>query len=225
MGRKSPRAGFSISAEATSPRLPHRQRRETGMSHHLMVGPCCGRISYVNRGGRVVASPRQSRRCSGRAPVSSGWSGMRGKTCRSPYASARKPSLRSSTSGVCSKTITRRPSADARDVRRRAVQGQGVLADNQRVVGFQLGIRVHLPEVDPEFLQQRGGLALGIEEGDGPGRFRSGRFRQHVESKRVGLFIVVAEPHRGAQLVLRRRPAIGGNRSATECAPAVRSRA
>jgi hypothetical protein len=65
IGRKSPRAGFSIETEATLPRLPHRHNRGTSSPHQRTDGAPLYRElgSRSNRGGTSVASPRQSRRC------------------------------------------------------------------------------------------------------------------------------------------------------------------
>ena len=77
MGRKLPRAGFSISTLATLPRLPHRHT-----PRHRDVAPLDRRRAELLAQSRTsaaaagcVASPRQSRRFSTSSPAKAGWSG------------------------------------------------------------------------------------------------------------------------------------------------------
>ena len=114
-------AGFSMSTEATLPRLPHRHTRVTRCRtidrRGTVVAVTAVRTSAAAAGSSPRPAsradvPRQSRPgADDRAPA--------GKTCRRPYSVTRNPNRFSSTSEVCSNTITFSPS------RTRLISGAG----------------------------------------------------------------------------------------------------
>ena len=139
MGRKSPRAGFSISTEATLPRLPQRQTWGTSMPHQLDRRPAEG----LARG--VIQSRRQER---GRAPPVAkvlrrqpGQQGMvrhaRKDLPQAVLGDAEAQPFLQGFRGLFEDEDFQ-PVADAAEVRRRPVHRQRALADDEDIVTGQV---------------------------------------------------------------------------------------
>ncbi len=116
----------------------------------------------------------------------------------------RKPNRFSSTSARLLEDDDLQPVAHARDVRGRAVEREGLLADDEHVVAAQVRVASTAWHCTPRSFSSAGRLALRVEEGD-PRRLldRPGR-GQHVDWKVSVLRLAGAELDRGVELVRAR---------------------
>ena len=115
------------------------------------------RAASRNRAAAAGSSPRRASRAGAprRARPAADDRAPAGRPAAGRTPATRNPNRFSRTSEVCSKTITFRPSRTRSMSRRRPVHGQRGLADDQHVVGRQIGVGVDGLARDAHAVEQR----------------------------------------------------------------------